>query len=273
MMEKDKISIVMGVYNCSETIDAAIESILKQTYENWEFIICDDCSTDNTFKIIQNYKKKFPDKFIILKNKTNSKLAYSLNHCLKYATGTYIARMDGDDLSHPERFERQINFLKKNSSFDLVGTSMQRFNENGLYDILYSIKKPDKYTLRNKIPFNHATILTYKRVYDNLGGYTVSERTKRSQDYDLWFRFFKEGFKGDNLKEALYFVREDSAAIRRRTFKVRYNAYKTTIMGYKMLNYPIHWYLPATGRFIIKSITPYLLIDIYRKFQSFKSKS
>src|SRR5690606_25728597 len=112
---------------------------------------------------------------------------------------------------------------------NLIGTSMQKFNENGFHDVVYGIDNPDRYSLRYRTPFNHATILTYKKVYDKLGGYTVSDRTKRSQDYDLWFRFYKENFSGQNLKEILYFVREDKAAIRRRTFKVRFNAYKTTL--------------------------------------------
>lgn len=266
-MDVKKVSIIMGVYNCSKTIKPAIESILNQSYEHWEFVICDDCSTDDTYEILLSYERKYPNKFIVIRNKENKKLAYSLNHCLKYATGTYIARMDGDDISHPSRLEKQMRFLLNHPDIHLVGTSMQRFNDRGVHDILYSIKNPDKYTLRKYIPFNHATILTYKTVYDHLNGYTVSERTSRSQDYDLWFRFFKEEFTGRNIEEALYFVREDLAAVRRRTFKVRYNAYKTTILGYKLLNYPFYWYFPATLKFMLKSITPYFLICYYRNFQ------
>ncbi len=268
----EKISIIMGIYNCSKTLPEAIESILAQTYDNWELIMCDDCSTDDTYKVAEEYKNKYPDKIKLIRNEKNSKLAFSLNHCLKYATGKYVARMDGDDISLPERFEKQVKFLNDNPDIHLVGTSMQRFNEKGKNDIVTPPQKIDKYILRNRIPFNHATILTYKYVYDELNGYTVAERTNRAQDYDLWFRFFHKGFMGANMMEPLYLVREDENAVRRRTAKVRINAYKTTRMGYKLLGYPKHWIIRATVVMIFKCITPYFIVDKYREFQS-KKKS
>lgn len=268
-MSQEKISIIMGIFNCSQTLPKAIDSILAQTYENWELIMCDDCSTDDTFAIAKEYQEKYPDKIILIQNETNSRLAYSLNHCLKYATGKYVARMDGDDISAPERFEKQVEFLKENPEIDLVGTSMQRFSdENGMADIDYSAENPDYYTLKNRVPYHHATIMTYKSVYDNLNGYTVCERTIRGQDYDLWFRFYKAGFKGQNLKEALYLVREDKDAIRRRTFKVRLNAFKTTCFGFRLLGYPKYWLIKPFISMILKSLTPYFVIDLYRLYQS-----
>ena len=97
------VSIIMGIYNCAETLPEAIESILNQTYLNWELIMCDDGSSDDTWKIAIRYAEKYPDKIKILKNESNKGLNYTLNRCLKKATGKYIARMDGDDISMPER--------------------------------------------------------------------------------------------------------------------------------------------------------------------------
>ena len=116
-MENEKISIIMGIYNCSETLPEAIDSIIAQTYENWELIMCDDASTDDTYKIAEEYKNKYSDKIILIRNEKNSRLAFSLNHCLKYASGKYVARMDADDVSVPKRFEKQINFLKEHPDF------------------------------------------------------------------------------------------------------------------------------------------------------------
>lgn len=263
-----KISIIMGIYNCSKTLPEAIDSILAQTYKNWELIMCDDCSTDDTYKVAEEYKNKYPEKIILVRNEKNSKLAFSLNHCLKYATGEYVARMDGDDISLPKRFEEQIKFLKDNPDIQLVGTAMQRFNNEGLHNILCRPEKVDRFTLRNKVPFNHATILTYKYVYDELGGYTVAERTMRAQDYDLWFRFFYKGFSGANMTEALYLVREDENAVRRRTAKVRINAFKTTCIGFKLLGYPKHWIIKEAINLIVKCLTPYFIVDKYRKHQA-----
>ena len=270
-MINEQISVIMGIYNCADTLSDAIDSILAQTYTNWQLILCDDCSTDKTYDIAKSYQERFPDKIILIQNETNSRLAYSLNHCLKYATGKYVARMDGDDISVPERFEKQIKFLKENPEIDLVGTSMQRFSdENGMADIVPSVQNPNYYTMKTKIPFHHATIMVKREVYEKLNGYTVCQRTTRCEDYDLWFRFFKAGFKGQSLKEPLYLVREDIAAIRRRTAKSRMNALKTTWQGYKLLGYPKIWLVKPTARAIFKSLVPYKFIEIYRKIQANK---
>lgn len=258
----------MGIYNCADTLPQAIDSIIAQTYTDWELIMCDDCSTDDTYNVAKSYQEKYPEKIILIRNEVNSRLAFSLNNCLKYATGKYVARMDGDDISLPDRFDKQITYLKEHPDVDLVGTAMQRFNDKGKHDIVYGVQSPDKFTMRNKIPFCHATIMTYKSVYDKLGGYTVAERTKRAQDYDLWFRFFYNNFKGENITEPLYLVREDANAVRRRTAKVRINAYKTKLYGYRLLKFPFWWLIKPTFRLLIRLITPYFVVDWYRAFQS-----
>lgn len=266
-MNNNKISIIMGIYNCASTLPEAIESIINQTYTNWELIMCDDCSTDDTYEIAKQYQEKIPDKIVLIKNDKNMKLSYTLNHCLEYATGKYIARMDGDDLSVDTRFEEEIKYLMEHEDVDLVGTAIQRFNDNGNGDIIYAIEFPDKYTLKDRNPFLHATILCKKEVYEKLGGYTVSERTVRAQDYDLWFRFYNAGFTGVNLQKPLYLMREDKAAIRRRTVKARFNSLKTTFIGYNMLGYPKRWLIKPILSTFFKAFTPYLLVDMYRKFQ------
>jgi glycosyltransferase EpsE len=270
MLSNKKVSVIMGVYNCDDTLEEAINSILKQTYANWELIVCDDSSTDNTYAILQKYKKRYPDKIILLRNVENCKLAYTLNHCLKYVNGYYIARMDGDDISLPDRFEKQVAYLEQNPNVDLVGTSMQRFDGKNLADVLYAVEKPDKYTLKDRTPFNHATIMTYKYVYDELNGYTVATRTERVEDYDLWFRFFNKGFQGANITKPLYLVRENENAIKRRTFKARLNGYKTTIYGYRLLNFPLHWYIKPAVKMAVKCIIPSKFVLIYRKYQKIR---
>lgn len=263
----EKVSVIMGIYNCANTLDKAIDSIVAQTYINWELIMCDDYSNDNTYQVALSYVNQYSNKMILISNSKNSRLAFSLNHCLQYATGKYIARMDGDDISIPERFEKEIGYLRAHPDVNLVGTAMRRFSDSGLAEVVYGIDNPDRNSLRRKVPFNHATIMTYKYVYDKLGGYTVAERTKRSQDYDLWFRFYYGGFNGQNMKEPLYMVREDLNAIKRRTMKGRINEYKTTLIGFKMLNYPWHWYIRPTIN-LLKGFVPSSIILLYRKFQA-----
>lgn len=237
-----QVSVLMAVYNCQDTLCECIDSILAQTYENWQLIICDDCSTDRTPQIIQEYKDQYPDKFVLIRNEQNLRLAASLNHCLQYAQGEYAARMDGDDYVAPDRFEKQITYLKSNPQSNLVGSFMQCFDHKSLGRIITYPEIPDKFSLRFGPCFAHASIMTYTDVYRKLDGYTVSKRTVRSQDYDLWFRFFAAGYSGENIPEPLYFVREDKNAFLRRKSKLYLWAVVTRWKGFRMLHYPLKYY-------------------------------
>jgi len=115
-----KVSIVMSVYNAQKYLDEAIESILNQTYSNFEFIIINDGSTDKSLEIIENYAKK--DSRIIVINRENKGLIYSLNEGIRKANGKYIARMDADDISLPQRLEKQVEFMEKNKNIGICGT-------------------------------------------------------------------------------------------------------------------------------------------------------
>lgn len=250
-----EISIIMATYNCEKFVSNAIESILSQMFTDWEFVICDDCSTDNTYQILQSYKKKYPDKFVLLRNASNSKLPFSLNQCLKHASGKYIARMDADDISLPERLQKQWTFLEEHPACSVVGTSMVRFDDSGDYDTYYAVKNPNKETLLREVPHCHATILMRKNAYDMLNGYVVSKRTERGQDLDLWFRFYASGLQGANLQEALYRVCEDRAAIKRRKFKYALYATQTKIKGFRLIGFPKWKFLYALQP-IISYIVP-----------------
>ena len=115
------ISVIMSVYNTNKSFLAeAIESILNQTYPNFEFIIIDDNSTDGSLSIIEQYMSK-DDRIVLIKNKTNIGLTKSLNKGLKLAKGQYIARMDADDVSLPDRFKQQIEYMENNSHVTVIG--------------------------------------------------------------------------------------------------------------------------------------------------------
>ena len=155
----------MGVYNCSKTLKEAINSILEQTYSNWEFIICDDGSIDDTYEIVEGYAKD-DARFILLKNDKNMGLNYTLNRCLEKATGKYVARMDGDDISLPNRFEKQVKFLEENPKYALVSSSMIMFDETGDFGKLKVIKYPTKNDFCNHAPFFlHAAVMIRKEVF------------------------------------------------------------------------------------------------------------
>lgn len=259
-----KVSVIMGVYNCEDTIRDAVDSILKQTFKNWEFIICDDNSTDGTLKILKEYADKYPENFVILHNNKNMRLAASLNRCLKAAKGEYVARMDGDDMSLPKRLEEQVHFLDCNRKYDLVGTQMVIFDEYGESGIRKVKEIPGKRDLKKGSPFCHATVMIRSECYKSLGGYRLAKETNRCEDMDLWFRFFAAGYRGYNIQKPLYKVREDTAAYKRRAPKHGIEAAKVYIKGYQLLDYPKSDYIYALKP-ILTSIIPGFIMKWYAK--------
>jgi len=201
--KKRKISIIMGIYNCADTLREALDSILAQTYTDWEMIMCDDCSTDNTMEVAQEYVDRY-DNFLLIKNKRNSRLAATLNHCLEYAESEYIARMDGDDISIPERFAVQVAFLDAHPEYAFVSCSMINFDGNGEWGVQ---TKPEKPCIRDFVytsPFCHAPVMMRRKVLNEVGNYTVKKALRRGQDFYLWHKFYRTGYKGYNIQTPYY---------------------------------------------------------------------
>lgn len=261
------VSVIMAVFNCASTLPNALKSIEEQTFSNWELVVCDDASDDDSLAVLEEFAQRYPDRVTLLRNEVNLKLPISLNRCLQRVRGEYVARMDGDDLSMPERFERQVGYLRAHPEVDLVGTAMRRFDETGLADIVELAPRPDRYSMRTGVPFAHATIMARRKVYELLGGYSTSPRVVRVEDKDLWFRFLDAGLVGHNLVEPLYLVREDISAIRRRTLRNRLNLMQTTLAGYRLLRYPLWWYAIPLGEFL-KVLVPARAILAYRRTQA-----
>lgn len=258
-----KVSVIMGIYNCERTLKYSIQSIINQTYNDWELIMCDDCSTDNTYEIAKTYTESHKN-ITLLKNKKNMGLAYTLNKCLGIAQGDYIARADGDDICLPERFKKQVDFLNENLEYNVVGSSIILYDETGDKAIRRTIEYPEKYDLLYRTPFVHPTIMMRKKTYDALEGYTISERTKRGQDTDLWFRFFAFNYKGYNIQEPLLKYHEGLNDYGKRGFRVRWMGVKTRFIGYRLLKFPIIYYI-----FLIKpliaALVPRKVMYLYHK--------
>lgn len=273
MTSNPKVSVIMGIYNCEKTLAEAVDSIVNQTYANWELIMCDDGSTDGTYGIAEKYRQSYPDRIVLLKNKQNMKLAFTLNRCLEAATGELIARMDGDDRSWPERLQRQVSFLVANPDIHLVGTAMRLFNdEQGAFGVIHRWQRPDKSVLINDTPFFHPTVLTYKWVCDSLNGYCTEKRAERVEDIDLWFRFFSKGYAGANLHEALYDFREDYGAVRRRTLQARIHSIQTRAAGYRLLGFPVYWIIRPACVLFLKGLVPSPIASRLRQKRALRRK-
>jgi len=182
----------MGVYNDAEYVAKSVESILTQTYEEFEFVIIDDGSTDNSSELLQEYADQ--DDRITLFRQSNSGLTKALNAGLARADGKYIARMDADDIADQNRLERQVEFLEKNPEIVLVGTQYTEVDADGNLLGRSDLPETDREirdVLMKYNPFFHASVMMRAETVSSIGGYNAS--FKYSQDYDLWLRLAKEG--------------------------------------------------------------------------------
>ena len=196
-MEKT-ISVVMSVYNDSGNLESSISSVLNQDFQDFEFLIMNDGSSDDTQNILNKFSK---DKRIkIFKNKKNLGLTKSLNLLLAESKGEYVARQDSDDLSISERFTKQLNYIE-NNNLDLCGSraiikGSTRITPNRSYYL------PLNVSLKIKNPFIHGSLIFKKSVVEKVNNY--DERFKYSQDYKLIKDVFLEGFSLGIVKEPLY---------------------------------------------------------------------
>lgn len=264
-MEKEyRITVLMAIYNCASTLDEAIDSLYAQTYNNFKLVLCDDASTDNTYEIAKKYAEKH-DNIVLIKNEKNMKLAYSLNRCLEYADTEYVARMDGDDISLPTRFEKQIKFLDDHPEYAVVSCPMIYFDESGDWGFGKSVEKPTIEIFKKGAPHTHAPSMTRTAVMKAVNGYTDTKRIIRVEDYYLWYKIYKAGYKGYNLQEYLYKMRDDKNAMARRTFRSRYNDYiirKEVLNGLMISNSEIYA-LPS----LLKAFIPSFLMKKIRQWK------
>ena len=258
------ISVIMGIYNCADTLSEAIDSIISQTYTDWELIMCDDGSTDNTYKIALKYKEKYRDKITLLKNDKNLGLNETLNKCLSVANGKFIARMDGDDICSPLRFEKEINILEIEHDVSIVSTDMEFFDESGVWGKISHPEYPTPKDFMYGSPFCHAPCMVRKEAFDAVKGYSVDKKLLRVEDYHLWLKMYKAGFKGKNIHTCLYSMRDDRNAYNRRKFKYRINEAYVKYLSVKELDLPAIGYVYAL-RPIIVGLLPKPIYKILHK--------
>ena len=232
-----KISVLMGIYNCESTLAEAIDSILAQTEPDFELILCDDGSTDGTYALAEQYAK-CDARIVLLRNPSNLGLNQTLNHCLAVAKGEYIARMDGDDRCVPHRFATQLAFLETHPEYALVSSAMSMFDGQGIWGRNHPAAQPTLRSFAKKTPFCHAPVMIRREAIEAVGGYSVDDKLLRVEDYHLWVKLYAAGYRGYNLDEPLYLVREDRAAAARRKFKYRINQVRVQLFAIKALHLP-----------------------------------
>lgn len=264
MKDAPAISVIMGIYNCEDTVSAAIDSVLKQTFQDFELILCDDGSSDHTFSIAKEYVSQYPEKIVLIHNDRNRGLNYTLNHCLKYARGEYVARMDGDDMSLPQRFEKEFLFLESHPNISILGAQLKFFDEHGIWGLQVFAKYPKARDFMHGSPFSHSVCMVRRKAYEAVGGYSEGRHLLRVEDYHLWVKLYSEGFRGANLAEPLYLYRDDRNSYNKRKFKYRLNESYVIALAVRKLHLPCWCYI-YTVRPILVGILPYRLYSYLHK--------
>lgn len=251
------ISIIMGIYNCADTLGDAIESIFAQTYMDWELIMCDDGSKDSTYEIAKKYIQDNPQRRIkLLRHEFNRGLNQTLNDCLSVARGEYIARMDADDISLPTRLEKEIAEFGKDPCLSIVSCSMVHFDENGEWGKnISSNEYPQKRDLVFGTIHAHAPCIVRAEAMKAVQGYSVGKKLLRVEDWHLWIKMYSAGYYGKNLEEPLYKMRDDQNATNRRKFRYRLNEAYVSRMAVKKFSLP-KWMYIYSIRFIMVGLLP-----------------
>ena len=207
------VTVLMPVYNGSKYLDEAIESILNQTFIDFEFLIIDDCSIDNSIEIITRYHDS---RIRLVENNNNLGQSKTLNKGIDLALGKYIARMDQDDISLPKRLEEQVNYFKEHSDISVLGTWWKAIIDGELDDqgnkIYKELKLPEDpdtcafwmYFYGDQ-PIAHPCVMFEKNKIKDLGRYNVSYKV--AQDIELWLRALSNKLKFANVPEFLFLYR------------------------------------------------------------------
>lgn len=212
------VSVIIPCYNAAKYVEQAVRSIMEQSYKNLEILVANDCSTDETLEILKKLACE-DSRIKVINNEVNLQIVKTLNKLIDLSNGKYIARMDADDISLPDRILHQVSFLEKNPQYDVCGVSAFHINENGqkIRKSLLPKKYEDIKTASLYMsPLYHPTVMIRSNVYkSNL----YNETFLYAEDYELWVRLLKKGHLICNLEDRLFLYRsykeQTSSAFRR----------------------------------------------------------
>ena len=197
------ISVIMGVYNpAKEQLFQAVSSIIHQTFRDWELLLYNDGSEKDSTRLIRRVAE-MDRRILYIENPQNHGLAYALNQCLLRASGQYIARMDDDDISKPNRLERQYAFLQTHPHYQWVGSAAELIDEEGVWGLLRMPEIPKRKDFLFNSPYIHPSVMFRKDFLFENRGYCHSREILYCEDYELFMRLHREGGQGYNIQEPL----------------------------------------------------------------------
>ncbi|MCR4793345.1 MAG: glycosyltransferase [Lachnospiraceae bacterium] len=234
----------MGVHNQwdTEALERAVNSVLAQTCGDFEFIIWNDGSDAGALELLNKLPSMDP-RIRLAGCDENRGLAFSLNECIKMARGRYIARMDADDESLPDRFEKQVGFLESNKEYSWCGSAAELFDEDGTWGYRQMPEIPEKRDYYKYSPFIHPSVMFRGEIFNEENGYLESEETLRCEDYEMFMNLSDKGLKGYNLQDALFRYRETKKSYHKRTIRYRVCEARIRYQGFKKMGmlFPLGW--------------------------------
>lgn len=245
-----KVSVIMGVYNQLDrhALNQAVDSILNQTLQDIEFIIYDDGSNAEAAIYIKEQQQK-DERIYLCGKEENHGLAFSLNACIELARGKYVARMDADDISAPDRLQVQYDFLESHPMYSWCGTNAKLFDGETVWGYREMPEVPEVRDYLRFSPYIHPTVM-YRRDVLTQHPYLISKETLRCEDYEIFMRLRQNGFRGYNIQRDLFFYREDRSSYRRRKFRFRVNECKVRYRNFKAM----HVLFPAGWMYVLRPI-------------------
>ncbi len=257
-----KISVIMSVYNGYDYLDKGIMSIINQTFTDWEFLICDDGSTDGTFEKLLGYQSR-DSRIKVMRNETNKGLAFSLNRMIELAKSNILARQDADDESDLNRFEIQYPYVINHPEYAIVGTSWFNVDEENNKEEYYPIEFPNIEDMIWDGGFMHPSWMMRKDQLMRVGCYTANDYTRRDQDYHLVMKIYGSGMKMCNMQQCLYYYTNDARTFKRtKKWKnvkglmwIRYDGYKRNRLSI--------WKYIFVLKPLVKNLLPQKLTYIY----------
>jgi glycosyltransferase involved in cell wall biosynthesis len=285
-IEQPLVSVVIPCYDAEQYVEDAVRSIMKQSYTNLEIITIDDCSTDNTLSVLKKLCAE-DSRIVLLLNEKNLGLVSTLNKGISSTRGKYVARMDADDISMPDRISIQVKYLEANGSVGMCGANYILIDEKAKE--IGKLKFPGqpeniKTELLFYCPFCHPLVMIRKSVFDTIGLY--NEGLVPAEDYELWLRI-AEKFPVENIPDFLLYYRWHGNNVTLTRKKEQYKALKRAVennlqtFGFaeNFLNYHLKflaglWY-QETSREEINGFTQWkqMLLNVNERVGSFNKTS
>lgn len=252
MKQEPKVTFLISMYNTNkDQLEQAIKSVLTQDYNNYDILIIDDGSDDGSLQLVENFHS---EKINIICNEKNIGLEKSLNKGIYNISSKYIARMDTDDICFPERLKKQVNFAENNPEYSIVSSSVNFFDENGIYGTTKKTGEIKKEDLLFGTPFIHPSMLIKTDDIKAIGGYPLFHRC---EDYAMVMELYSNGKKGYIMPDVLLNYRMDKNGYKKRKAKDRLIEVKVRWIYFRKMRIPIYKYL-----YIIK---PLLLIILPKR--------